>query len=314
MATAPHGLTVLNLISRRTIATALALLVVAVATAPHAASAQTPGAIVIERPAPGIVQELELRDGSRLFGRVEQVTGDTVEFRTIAGATITVARRDIVSLRAASGRAEGERYVQSDSNRTRLFFGPTARSLPRGTGYVGVYEILLPFVQVGVTDRVSIGGGTPLIFASESTHPVWFTPKVQIHKGERVQAAVGVMHFFNVDDDGGGSLGIAYGVTTIGSDDSAVSIGAGWGYTRDDDADGGGNAAIGMIAAEHRVSRRIKFITENYIFRDGALVAAGVRFIGDRLSADLGLVAPLGVDETFVFPMVNFVWTFGSDR
>jgi hypothetical protein len=29
-----------------------------------------------------------------------------------------------------------------------------------------------------------------------------------------------------------------------------------------------------------------------------------------RLSADLGLAMPLGVDEVFVFPMVNFVWTF----
>ena len=82
--------------------------------------------------------------------------------------------------------------------------------------------ILLPFVQVGITDRVSVGGGTPLVFASDSSHPVWFTPKVQVYRGRNVQAAVGVMHFLNLEDDGG--LGIAYGVTTtIGSDDSAVS-------------------------------------------------------------------------------------------
>lgn len=39
-------------------------------------------------------------------------------------------------------------------------------------------------------------------------------------------------------------------------------------------------------------------------------MSAGVRFMGQRLSADLGLATPLGLDEFFVFPMVNFVWTF----
>ena len=46
------------------------------------------------------------------------------------------------------------------------------------------------------------------------------------------------------------------------------------------------------------------------------MIASGVLAPGDRLptiaqlSADLGLATPLGVDDVFVFPMVNFVWTF----
>jgi hypothetical protein len=39
----------------------------------------------------------------------------------------------------------------------------------------------------------------------------------------------------------------------------------------------------------------------------------GVRWFGDRLAADLGMVMPLGEDVTFVFPMVNFVWKFSRD-
>jgi hypothetical protein len=30
--------------------------------------------------------------------------------------------------------------------------------------------------------------------------------------------------------------------------------------------------------------------------------------MGERLSADLGLAAPLDADSLFAFPMVNFVW------
>jgi energy-converting hydrogenase Eha subunit B len=51
-------------------------------------------------------------------------------------------------------------------------------------------------------------------------------------------------------------------------------------------------------------------VTENYVFREGGIASAGVRFMTGRLSADLGLATPLGVDDVFVFPVVNFVWTF----
>ena len=36
----------------------------------------------------------------------------------------------------------------------------------------------------------------------------------------------------------------------------------------------------------------------------------GVRFFGERLSADLGLAVPLGAGELFAFPVVNFVYVF----
>ena len=41
-----------------------------------------------------------------------------------------------------------------------------------------------------------------------------------------------------------------------------------------------------------------------------AIVSGGVRFIGESLSADIGLFAPLATGELFAFPIVNFVWKF----
>ena len=37
---------------------------------------------------------------------------------------------------------------------------------------------------------------------------------------------------------------------------------------------------------------------------------AGVRFFGDRLSADVALGVPVGLGETFAFPVINFVYNF----
>ena len=66
-----------------------------------------------------------------------------------------------------------------------------------------------------------------------------------------------------------------------------------------------------MVGAEGRLRRNLKAITENYIWSGGHGVAsAGVRFFGEKLSADLALGIPIGADGFFVFPIVNFVYVF----
>ena len=252
-------------------------------------------------------QELRLRDGSRLFGRVTRITDETVIFRTLAGAEVTIPRAEITFLEVVKGEVVGGEIRPVDANTTRLLFGPTGRSLKQGEGYIGVYEFMMPFVQVGVTDRISIGAGTPLVFGSGTSHPVWITPKVQFISTGRLDVSAGAMHFFNVDD---ATVGIAYTVMTYGTPDSAFTAGAGYAYEGNDDDYSAGSVVV-MVGGERRLSRRTKLITENYWFEgNDGIASLGLRFIGDRLSADLGLVVPITEDEFFAFPIVNFVWTF----
>lgn len=275
----------------------------AAAQGAQAATPTQPAAPVIVVAPEGARQELRLRDGSIVYGRVEAVADGRVTFRTTTGGTLELAAAEIVAVTTIEGRAVGSQFWKDDPNPTRLFFGPTARPLKRGEVYLGVYEIFLPFVQVGITDRISIGGGTPLVFGGGGAQPFWFTPKVTLVARPRTQVAVGAMHIVNVDDD---SLGIAYGAVTQGTRDTAMSIGIGFAYERFQDA----SAPVLMIGGEHRVRSNLKLVSENYLFEGGGIVSAGIRFLTGRLSADLGLAAPLGIDEVFVFPMVNFVWKF----
>ena len=249
------------------------------------------------------VFELVLRDGSRLFGTVEHQTETEVTFRTSTGARITASLADVVSLRRVRGRLSNGEFQRSDEHRSRLFFAPTGRSLERGQVSVGVFEFLAPFVQVGVTDRFSVGGGTPLIFGfDEGDRPIWLTPKMQVYRGDHAQAAVGVLQLFSVSGD---AAGIAYGVTTLGSADNAVTVGAGMAYADD------GRGGVVMIGGERRVRRNLKVITENYLWEGGnGFLSGGVRFIGERLSADLALAIPIGAGEALAFPVVNFVYVF----
>ena len=247
--------------------------------------------------------ELVLRDGSRVFGTVERETDQEVVVRTQAGAIVTARRADVASLRLVTGRIERGEFLRSDLHRTRLFFAPTARSLKQGEVSFGVFQFIAPFVQVGVTDRISVGGGTPLLFGFDDwDRPFWFTPKVQVVNAQNVQGAVGLLHVFDVNGD---SAGIAYGVGTVGNTDNAFTGGAGMTYAGDS------RAWIVMGGAEGRVSRAVKLMTENYVWQNGeGIISGGVRFLGERLSADLALAVPVGVGEFYAFPVINFVYVF----
>lgn len=281
------------------------LLACLLAASPLSVAAQPapahPPAIAVA--AEGITQELRLRDGTTAVGRVTAVEAGRMTFVTRGGATLTVAIDDVVALTTVGGRDTGRGFWKDDPNPTRLFFGPTGRPLAKGEVYLGVYEVVMPFVQVGLTNRLSVGGGTPLVFGGGGNRPFWFTPKFTVVARERTQVALGALHMFNVDDE---NVGIAYGAVTRGTRDSAITVGVGVAYERFEDA----SPPVLMLGGERRVRHNLKLVTENYVFDEGGLVSAGVRFLTGRLSADLALAAPVGVDELFVFPMVNFVWTF----
>ncbi len=257
---------------------------------------------VIEVAAPGATQQLELNDGTRAIGRVEAVANGRVTFRTTSGVVMEVDAAAVRSVGPITGTLVNGEFWPADSNPTRLFFAPTARSLKKGEASFGVYEILLPFVQYGITDRISIGGGTPFVFGAGGGQPFWVTPKIQVLKARSTQASVGVLHFVNMGDF---NAGIAYAVVTQGTSDASATIGAGYAYASEDESRAG--APVVMLGAEKRISKRLKFVTENYWFSGVGLASGGFRIMGERLSADIGLVSPLGGGEVCVFPMINFV-------
>ena len=190
-----------------------------------------------------------------------------------------------------------------DPNPTRLIIGPTARSLDRGKVYIDSFGISVPFVQIGITDRISIGAGTPLIIPGVTPGEVfWLTPKAQIFRGDRTQASVGLLHI-QVHGD---ASGIAYGVMTRGTADGAVTLGLGRTYHAGDHT----GAALVLVGGEKRVSPRVKLLTENYLSAGGGLVNGGIRLIRRNASVDLALGATFAGTEVFPVPVIRIAYTF----
>jgi hypothetical protein len=197
-----------------------------------------------------------------------------------------------------------------DPNATRLLLGPTARSLRRGEAYLDLLGVSVPLVQVGLTERLSLGVGTPVLFPG--VHPgevSWFTPKLQLFSTDRTAAAIGVVHteLGNHTRDG-----LAYAVLTRGSSDTAVTLGVGYAYARSEDRRGG--APVLIVGAERRLGSPLKLITENYVAPGFSIVTVGVRLIRARVSWDFGLGADLGLPTVLTWPMIRFAWRFSEPK
>jgi hypothetical protein len=54
-------------------------------------------------------------------------------------------------------------------------------------------------------------------------------------------------------------------------------------------------------------------MTENWLWPNSdvhGFVSGGIRFLGERLSADLAIIVPLTEEDFFAFPLVSFAWRF----
>lgn len=246
------------------------------------------------------MQVLETRDGMRLYGRVEVIDEESIQFRTLAGELMTIAGDRLEELRLVEGRLVNGEFRLRDPHASRLFIGPTARSLRRGEGYVSLHQFTMPSLQVGVTNRVSVGAATPIFFFGES-HPFLVTPKVQLLAREKFQVAAGTIHLLNIGDQ---PSGIAYGVATLGSRDNAATVAFGYAYA------GTERRPVVMLGAEGRDGRHVKWFAESWLFGvDDGLLTLGARILHERYSTEVGLAIPLGMNG-FVLPMINLTWGF----
>ena len=258
------------------------------------------------------LERFVLKDGSEVIGRVESETATNVTVRSLLGVISVIPKDQITSRSPVSGYVEGTEYLRQDPNGSRLFFGPTGRTLKAGQGYFSIYEIFFPAVGIGVTDWLDVSGGLSLLpGASQQIYYVGAkVAPIQIRNFDLAGGVVFLNVTGNTDDFDG--AGILHVIGTYGSQRAAVTAGLGWGFSGKDIS----NNPVFILGGEVRLSNSIKLISENWFppASDVQLLSFGLRFFGDRLAADFGLWYPAGADtEGFpFFPWIGFAYNFGT--
>lgn len=251
------------------------------------------------------VQRVTLSDGSELIGRIVSDSTNEIVFRTSSGIKIEIDRTSIKEIKIIEGKWVEGQFMREDPNRTRLFFAPTARALPQGKGYFSAYEIFFPMLAVGLTDFLTLAGGISL-FPGADEQIVYLAPKVRFTHLENIDLAGGVLYMSVT----GHTFGIAYGVTTIGSSTTALTVGLGWGFV---DGELSKTPSL-VIGGEAQLSNSVKLITENWFppKTNGALISFGIRFFGENVAGDFGLMRLTeSSSEGFPFiPWIGFAYNF----
>ncbi|MFQ5575193.1 MAG: hypothetical protein ACE5E0_06175 [Terriglobia bacterium] len=264
-----------------------------------------------ERPVGEQPVRVVLNDGSKLVGTIIERGEEFVVFRTVSGVEMSLLRDQIKDIKVLKGSIVEGHYRRTDPNRTRLFFSPTARSLGGGSGYFSLYEIFFPYVSVGVGDVITAGGGVSLVPGTKQQLLYGATKLTLVEKRGVALAAGG---FVATITSGEGSGGALFGLGTFGGDEAALTLGLGFAFGNGDFAE---SPSI-LIGGEYQVSNNIKLLSENYILpdiEDGLLFSGGIRFIGERISADFALFSsPSLLEEAEGFPFlpwVGFAYNFG---
>lgn len=250
------------------------------------------------------VTRLTLQDGSEVIGYIIEERDSLIVFRTVSGIRMEINTGLISENELIEGEISDGEFVRYDPNRTRLLFGPTARTLKQGKGYFSTYEIFFPSLAFGVTDFITLSGGFSLV-PGVSEQVIYLGTKARFIESEVVTLGGGFIYAHVEDSD----FATAYGVVSIGSQRAALTVGLGWGFI---DWEFSGTPAL-MIGGEVQLSNSIKLVTENWLppNTDFAIISLGIRFFGDNLAADIGLVTYTDVGDGFPFlPWLGFVYNF----
>lgn len=283
---------------------------------------QQPKKLNIAIPDSGFKQIITTTDGSSNLGRIIEIRENEIQFEMEIGIiTIPIAKIEEIELIPVKAIKGGKVWFPNP-NKSRMFFAPTARMLNKGEGYFADYYLFFPSVSYGITNNFTFGGGISIIPGiSLDKQLIFFTPKVGIKASKDFSLAAGVLLIKVPGSSDNGdeedeeneedvnSVGIAYSVATFGSEDAHFTAGLGFGFV---DTEFVGRPMI-VLGGEKRVSRRIALVTENWIIPglDEPVSIYGLRFMGRKMSVDLGFIYVFNTDLPFPgVPYIDFMVVF----
>ena len=287
-----------------------------------------------ETPTAGVVTVL-MKDGSSLRARIVDQDANRLRLVTVGGLAMEIPRTSVDRIETGTA-ADAPR--RSDSNYTRLLFSPTGRPLGKGEGYFSDHYVLFPGIAYGITDNLSIGAGVSVVPGLGLNEQVFFVaPRFGKQFSDRFALSAGVLyaHAGSGDIGADGDLGVGFTMATIGRPDKSLTVGLGVARTveyRDTSHYVNGryvyesrrealHTPVVLLGGTARLSPRLALVSENRrILHDDFKLSeqpfgVGLRFLGDKLSADVGviLVGEL-IDEGFPLPWLSVTYHFGPKR
>jgi len=247
---------------------------------------------------------ITMNNGDEFSGEIIKKDDKIITLKTVNGEINLIA----ANVKSIENNDYDGKFSFANPHDTRYFFGPSGIPIKKGKGYYQNVMVTTNFVNVGLTNNVSIGGGFEFI-STVTGNPVWFlTPKLGFEVAKNVHVGGGVIVAGIAADD---IISLGYGVVTLGNTETNLTVGGGYGF---------GNGEIStfptiMISGTHRVSNGLALLSENYIIPiDGNTTYLGIhglRLLSKKNAFDIGaIVIPEIFDFIPALPYVGYARAF----
>lgn len=249
---------------------------------------------------------ITLKDGSTMQGTIISENAQEISLSTENLGTITIKKDQIKSMIPLdSTNFRKGKYWFPNPNYSRYFISPGIQ-LKKGDGYYQNVDLSINTVSYGITNFFSIGGGVEL-YSTLHGQPIFILmPKLGFKVAKSFWLGGGIL-YVNLsalkDVDISGGLGIGYGSATYGNENNNLSLGIGWGYVGSRWSD----RPVITLSGMTRVSPRFGLVTENWFVPNYSVFTYGVRFIGEKISVDIGLVNSKDIAKVFAVGFPAFI-------
>ncbi len=266
----------------------------------------------LKKPAEGHIQILYMKNGSRFVGSIVKIAEDKIRFETNVGTLDIDIPKIKKILEVPETAIKNGKYWFPDPNHTRLYFAPTGRTLGKGNGFFHDIYLFFPGFAYGVTDFLDIGGGVSIFPGVDAENQLFYlAPKVGLGGKGNFHLAAGafILSSPSFMDEGEGVFTALYAAGTVGPPGKSFTLGLGYARV----GDGWGDKPLVFVGGDFRLSRRLSFVTENWLIPGlkSPLLSYGFRFFSRKMTVDLAFYNIVGEGSFFPgFPYIAFVYSF----
>lgn len=292
----------------------IVLIVACLATYPLSAQQKVQGE-------PGKTYQFTMNDGSVVSGKLISDTEREIVIQSGSMGEIRLEKSNIRSMTVVSTSDQKAGGVWfANPNPSKYLIGSSAIPLEKKTGYYQNTWIFVNSACYAFTNNFSVSGGfeiLSILAGGDGPFVFFINPKASFKIADNFYAGGNVLYLNTLKTvDKFGGLATLNGFFTYGNTNNNIMAAAGWGW-----ADGEfSSKPILSVSGMTRVSKRIAFVSENWIFPMSpdenmnfyGVFSYGIRFLGEKTSIDLAFINNKDIANTLIIgaPWLDFTINF----
>ena len=229
----------------------------------------------------------EFRDGTTIIGFFEREEHGNIYIKDLEGKEVYLPKVMVAQTHLVTDKnLRGGEYFFSNLHDTRYFFAPTAFGLEEGEGYFNNVYYMFWQAQFGLTDDLSIGGGTSLFGL-----PATLNAKYSFNLSKDVNMAMGYFWIGNLfwgGDDDRTIVSMPFAVVTKGSKENNITLGIGYNFSENWSRSDGSMESTVYTDSQGNTTETRRYVESDYTYKDKITLNFGATF---RTSRRFSLIA-----------------------